>query len=162
MHSFVNTNICNIKQLIVGLMLLYPQLKCRYFCIIIESKSSERSARKLWLRIIDMRMRSAVSMLSFAKILYMFVRSHAKWRANHKTLLSCLTSSSRMAVPIDRCFIYEDVLLDGYKCGLMLFAILWLLDDLVLSISCLPRGTAPQKIKGTRYFRCTHIPRCLA
>lgn len=124
MHSFINAKISGIKQLIIRWMLLCSLLMCRYFRIIMESILFDMSAKKLWLRIIDMRVRSAVSMLSFAKILYMFVRSHARCRASHETLLSCLISSSRMAVPIDLCFIYGGVLLDGYECGITLFATL--------------------------------------
>lgn len=143
-------------------MLLHPPLKCRYFCIIIESMSSEMSAKKLWLRIIDMRMRSAVSMLFFAKILYMLVRSHDRCRANHETLLSCLTSSSRMAVPIGLCFIYGSVLLDGCECGWYYSPYCggWLICR-YLSAVCL-LALLLKKIKGTQYFRCTRIPRCLA
>lgn len=65
-----------------------------------SSISSERSFKKLWCRIRDMRIRRVKSMLSRAKISYALVRWQDSFLANQVTERSCRSNSSLISLPM--------------------------------------------------------------
>lgn len=85
------------------------QQKCCYFVLNRSSVRVDISVKKLCFRTTEMRISNSVSMLSRAKIRYIFVRSQHNCCANHTTLCPWRSNSARIDCPIETRFISHSV-----------------------------------------------------